>query len=48
MKYTAAHPKVTARAGDNRPIERMMVSVLVFSAIAAAFTLDSKRKNASL
>ena len=45
VKYTAADPKVTAQTGDNRPIEIMMASVLVFSALAAAaFILDSKRK----
>ncbi|MBO5171179.1 MAG: hypothetical protein J6B70_10635 [Oscillospiraceae bacterium] len=45
VKYTAADPAVTAQTGDNRPIEIMMASVLVFSALAAAaFILDSKRK----
>ena len=45
MKHTAADPKVTAQTGDDRPIELMMASVLVFSALAAgAFSLDSKRK----
>ena len=45
VKYTAADPKVTAQTGDNRPIEIMMGSVLVFSALAAAaFVVDSKRK----
>ena len=45
VKYTAADPAVTAQTGDNRPIELMMVSVLVFSALAAAaFILDNKRK----
>ena len=45
MKYTAVDPAVTAQTGDNRPIELMLVSVLVFSALAAAaFILDSKRK----
>lgn len=45
VKYTAADPAVTAQTGDNRPIELMMASVLVFSALAAAaFILDSKRK----
>ena len=45
VKYTAADPKVTAQTGDNRPIELMMVGVLVLSALAAAaFVLDGKRK----
>lgn len=45
VKYTAVDPKVTAQTGDNRPIEIMMASVLVFSALAAAaFILDNKRK----
>ena len=45
VKYTAADPAITAQTGDNRPIEMMMGSVVVFSAIAAAaFILDSKRK----
>lgn len=45
VKYTAVDPAVTAQTGDNRPIELMLVSVLVFSALAAAaFILDSKRK----
>ena len=45
LKYTAADPAVTAQTGDNRPIEIMMASVVVFSALAAAaFILDSKRK----
>ncbi len=45
VKYTAVDPAVTAQTGDNRPIELMMASVLVFSALAAAaFVLDSKRK----
>lgn len=45
VKYTAADPAVTAQTGDNRPIEIMMASVVVFSALAAAaFILDNKRK----
>ena len=45
VKYTAADPAVTAQTGDNRPIELMLVSVLAFSALAAAaFIVDSKRK----
>ena len=45
VKYTAVDPKVTAQTGDNRPIELMMASVLVFSALAsAAFILDNRRK----
>lgn len=45
VKYTAVDPAVTAQTGDNRPIELMMASVLVFSALAAAaFILDHKRK----
>ena len=45
VHYTAADPAVTAQTGDNRPIELMMASVLVFSALAAAaFILDNKRK----
>ena len=45
VKYTAVDPAVTAQTGDNRPIELMLVSVLSFSALAAAaFILDSKRK----
>ena len=45
VKYTAAAPAVTAQTGDNRPIELMMGSVVLFSALAAAaFVLDSKRK----
>ena len=48
-QYTAADPKVTAQTGDDRPIEIMLVSALAFSALAAAaFLVDSKRKNASL
>ena len=44
-QYTAVNPEVTAQTGDNRPIEIMMASALVFSALAAAaFVLDSKRK----
>lgn len=46
VKYTAVDPAVTAQTGDNRPIELMLVSVLVFSALAAAaFVLDSKRRS---
>ena len=45
VDYTAADPAITAQTGDNRPIELMMASVLVFSALAAAaFLLDHKRK----
>lgn len=45
MQYTAVDPAVTAQTGDNRPIEIIMGSVLVFSALAAAaFILDNKRK----
>ena len=45
VQYTAADPAVTAQTGDDRPIELMMASVLVFSALAAAaFLLDHKRK----
>lgn len=45
VKYTAADPAVTAQTGDNRPIEIMMASAAVFSALAAAaFIVDSKRK----
>ena len=45
VHYTAVDPAVTAQTGDNRPIEIMMGSVLVFSALAAAaFILDNKRK----
>ena len=45
VQYTAVDPAVTAQTGDNRPIELMMASVLVFSALAAAaFILDNKRK----
>ena len=45
-QYTAADPKVTAQTGDNRPIELMLGSVLVFSALAAAaFIVDSKRRS---
>ena len=44
-QYTAVDPAVTAQTGDNRPIELMLVSVLVFSALAAAaFIADSKRR----
>lgn len=46
VKYTAVDPAVTAQTGDNRPIELMMASVLVFSALAAAaFIADSKRRS---
>ena len=49
VKYNAVDPAVTAQTGDNRPIELMMISAAVFSALAAAaFILDSKRRNASL
>ena len=42
-QYTAVNPETTAQTGDNRPIELMMGSVVVFSALAAAaFILDSK------
>lgn len=45
VRYTAADPAVTAQTGDNRPIELMMVGVVVFSVLAAAaFILDRKRK----
>ena len=45
VKYTAVDPAVTAQTGDNRPIELMMGSVVLFSALAAAaFILDHKRK----
>ena len=45
VQYTAVDPAVTTQTGDNRPIELMMASVLVFSALAAAaFVLDGKRK----
>ena len=45
VKYTAVDPKVTAQTGDNRPIELMMMGVVLFSALAAAaFILDNKRK----
>lgn len=45
VQYTVADPAITAQTGDNRPIEIMMASVLVFSALAAAaFILDNKRK----
>ena len=44
-QYTAVDPAITAQTGDNRPIELMLVSVVVFSALAAAaFLLDNKRK----
>ena len=46
VQYTAADPKVTAQTGDNRPIELMMGSVVLFSALAAAaFVADSKRRS---
>lgn len=46
VKYTAADPTVTAQTGDNRPIELMMGSVVVFSILAAAaFVADSKRRS---
>ena len=49
VKYNAVDPAVTAQTGDNRPIELMMISAAVFSALAAAaFILDHKRRNASL
>ena len=49
IDYTAVDPAVTAQTGDNRPIELMMISAAVFSALAAAaFFLDHKRRNASL
>ena len=39
------NPETTAQTGDNRPIELMMGSVVLFSALAAAaFILDNKRK----
>lgn len=45
-QYTAVNPETTAQTGDNRPIELMMGSVVVFSALAAAaFILDSKRRS---
>lgn len=45
VKYTAVDPAITAQTGDNRPIELMMGSVVLFSALAAAaFVLDGKRK----
>ena len=44
-QYTAVNPETTAQTGDNRPIELMMASAAVFSALAAAaFILDHKRK----
>lgn len=44
-QYTAVNPQTTAQTGDNRPIEIMMASALVFSALAAAaFIVDNKRK----
>lgn len=45
-QYTAVNPETTAQTGDDRPIELMMGSVVVFSALAAAaFILDSKRRS---
>ena len=45
VKYTAADPAITAQTGDNRPIELMLASAAVFSALAAAaFVIDSKRR----
>ena len=45
-QYTAVNPETTAQTGDNRPIELMMASAAVFSALAAAaFALDSKRRS---
>lgn len=45
VQYTAVDPAVTAQTGDNRPIELMMMGVVLFSALAAAaFILDNKRK----
>ena len=45
-QYTAVNPETTAQTGDYRPIELMMGSVVVFSALAAAaFILDSKRRS---
>ena len=45
VQYTAADPAITAQTGDNRPIELMMASTAVFSALAAAaFVLDHKRR----
>ena len=45
-QYTAVNPETTAQTGDNRPIELMMASAAVFSALAAAaFILDSKRRS---
>ena len=45
-QYTAVDPAVTAQTGDNRPIEIMVASVVVFSALAAAaFIVDSKRRS---
>ena len=46
VKYTAVDPAITAQTGDNRPIELMMGSVVLFSALAAAaFVADSKRRS---
>ena len=46
VKYTAVDPAVTAQTGDNRPIEIMVASVVVFSALAAAaFVFDNKRRS---
>ena len=45
-QYTAVNPETTAQTGDNRPIEIMLASAAVFSALAAAaFALDSKRRS---
>lgn len=45
-QYTAVNPETTAQTGDNRPIELMMASIVVFSALAAAaFVADSKRRS---
>ena len=45
-QYTAVNPETTAQTGDDRPIELMMGSVVVFSVLAAAaFILDSKHRS---
>lgn len=45
VKYTVSDPAVTAATGDNRPIELMVMGLVVFSAMAAAaFVFDSKRR----
>ena len=45
VKYTVSDPVVTAATGDNRPIEMMVMGLVVFSAMAAvAFIFDSKRR----